>query len=52
MLRSSILVQSKKVGEETTLQQSLATSLEGKVSHVQALAGELEKQLAEARAWE
>ena len=50
MLRSSLVVRSREVRKEVALHQGQATSLEGKVSCVQTLGGELEKQLAEARA--
>ena len=52
MLESSLAVRSKKVGEEVSLQQGRAASLESEVSRLQKLSRELEQQLAEARAQE
>ena len=52
MLGSSLMVCSRKMGDEVTLQQGQAISLEGEMIRAQKLANELEGQLAEAQSRE
>ena len=52
MLGSPLVVRSREAGEEVSLQQGRAASLESEVSRLQKLFGEREQQLVEARSRE
>ncbi|GFS37980.1 hypothetical protein Acr_00g0055020 [Actinidia rufa] len=49
VLSSSLAVRSREAGEQASLQEGRATSLETKVARLQKLSADLEQQLAEAR---
>ena len=52
MLSSSLAVRSREAGEQATLQEGRAASMETEVARLQKLAADLEQQLAVSRAGE